>query len=111
MSLEERLEALKQQGLVASWRLGEEPRAPIRPKRGGKPPRRKLYLKLTPRMFPADEADFDPDLGEQLGEALREIAAEFGVAPEVLPPPARPKVPDRPKAKVFTGRELQAGST
>ena len=105
MSLDYRLERLKGQGLVASWRLGEEPHAPIRPKKGSKPRRPKLYLKLTPRMFPADEADFDADLGDQLGEVLRDIATEYGVAPEV-PPPARPKVPDRPKAKVFAGREL-----
>ena len=109
MSLDERLEELKEQGLVASWRLGEEPRAPLKARKGHKP-RRKLLLRLTPRMFPADETDFDPDLGEVLGQALKEIAAEFGVQPEVVPPhrgrPEREKKVDPLRGKVFVASDL-----
>ena len=61
-------------------------------------------------MFPEDEADFDPDLGEVLGQALREISQEFGVKSEVVPPqrgrPEREKKVDPLRGQVFLGSDL-----
>ena len=62
-------------------------------------------------MFPADDADFDLDLGEQFGGTLGEIPAAFGLELEAVPlqrgAPERPKKADTLRGPVFLGSELE----